>query len=336
MSEFLNQVRKFNIMYGLGVPKTPAMLDGSREATIQRLVRFKEILQAELNEVEGVITALRDDAGSDVYALGELADWLADMQVYCASEATRFGLDNDIILRIVMESNFSKLGADGLPIVENGKVVKGPNYWKPEPLLRSYVAHAQRHTHGVFQFNIMGNPHPKEELATDRGKTSVAQAVGQAVNSYQVGGNHYLPPVGMPQHWDLAIGYQWDPFQYQITKYVMRWKDKHDTHEGKLRDLQKAAHFLEKYISVHERYLPPVQAQKDSLFPTALAAATQAAGQNSAFFDPQGHNEWWTNEGYYGDGTCLYKCRRCKSTVRKELPGGAHGCMVGQAGSKAS
>jgi hypothetical protein len=61
-------------------------------------------------------------------------------------------------------------------------------------------------------------------------------------NSRQVGGNHYRRK-NAPQHWDLAIMYQWDPFQYQVTKYVMRWKDKNG-----IQDLEKAAHFLEKYI----------------------------------------------------------------------------------------
>ena len=32
-----------------------------------------------------------------------------------------------------MESNFSKLGGDGKVIKdERGKILKGPNYWKPE------------------------------------------------------------------------------------------------------------------------------------------------------------------------------------------------------------
>lgn len=74
----------------------------------------------------------------------------------------------------------------------------------------------------------------------------------------QVGGTHYDQGPN-PQHWDLAIMYQWDPFQYQITKYVMRWKDKHPDPLKKLEDLQKALSFLEKYISNYTRYLPAVE-----------------------------------------------------------------------------
>ena len=62
-------------------------------------------------------------------------------------------------------------------------------------------------------------------------------------NELQIGGNHYQQPDGVPQHWDLAVMYGWDFFQYNVTKYVMRWKKK----KG-LEDLKKAAHHLQKYI----------------------------------------------------------------------------------------
>ena len=39
-----------------------------------------------------------------------------------------------------MDSNQSKLGADGKPIYDaNGKFLKGPNYWKPEPRIRELI-----------------------------------------------------------------------------------------------------------------------------------------------------------------------------------------------------
>lgn len=64
-------------------------------------------------------------------------------------------------------------------------------------------------------------------------------------NSHQVGGEHYgLSPY---QHWDLVAQFDLDYFQGQITKYVMRWKKKNG-----LTDLQKAKHFLEKYIELVE------------------------------------------------------------------------------------
>lgn len=74
-------------------------------------------------------------------------------------------------------------------------------------------------------------------------------------NEYQVAGTHYKTEAGKPQHWDLAIMYKWDPFQYQITKYVMRWKVKHSTPSQKIEDLKKARHFLDKYIENAEAFL---------------------------------------------------------------------------------
>jgi hypothetical protein len=46
--------------------------------------------------------------------------------------------------------------------------------------------------------------------------------------------------------------YEWDYFQGQITKYLMRWKFKHETHEQRMEDLKKARHFLDKYIELQD------------------------------------------------------------------------------------
>ena len=70
----------------------------------------------------------------------DLADWLGDIVVYCASEARRWGIPLNRVLNVIMESNFSKLDADGQPIYdERGKVMKGPNYWKPEPKIKEVL-----------------------------------------------------------------------------------------------------------------------------------------------------------------------------------------------------
>lgn len=70
-----------------------------------------------------------------------------------------------------------------------------------------------------------------------------------AANDMQVGGEHYKTP-GKPEHWDLVAMFEWDYFQGQITKYVMRWRQK-----GGLQDLKKARHVLDKYIEVEEEKL---------------------------------------------------------------------------------
>lgn len=71
-------------------------------------------------------------------------------------------------------------------------------------------------------------------------------------NETQIGGDHYKGAEcphcgGSLEHWDLAWLFKWDNFQYAITKYVMRWREKHG-----LEDLKKAKHCIEKYIEVVE------------------------------------------------------------------------------------
>jgi len=45
------------------------------------------------------------------------------------------------VLDVIMDSNESKLGADGRPIYDaNGKFLKGPAYWRPEPKIKALLA----------------------------------------------------------------------------------------------------------------------------------------------------------------------------------------------------
>lgn len=64
-------------------------------------------------------------------------------------------------------------------------------------------------------------------------------------NERQIGGKHYKKDPGVIEHWDIVWQWGLDYFQGQITKYVMRWRDK-----GGLQDLEKARHFLDKYIEL--------------------------------------------------------------------------------------
>lgn len=64
-------------------------------------------------------------------------------------------------------------------------------------------------------------------------------------NETQIGGSHYKN--GGEEHWDRAWRLKYDPFQYIITKWVERWRDK-----GGLEDLKKARHAIDKYIEVIE------------------------------------------------------------------------------------
>jgi predicted HAD superfamily Cof-like phosphohydrolase len=132
MSHVFNRIEQFNAMYGLPAPYRPTA------PTLARMKRFKEILQDELNEVDEIITALEKGA-DEVTVLMNTADWLGDLIVYCTSEAVKCGIPIVDVLHIIMDSNGSKLGADGKAIVENGKVQKGPGYWRPEPKIKELL-----------------------------------------------------------------------------------------------------------------------------------------------------------------------------------------------------
>ena len=64
----------------------------------------------------------------------EIADALGDMLYILCGTIIEHGLQHKIeaVFNEIQRSNMSKLGADGKPIYrEDGKVLKGPNYFKP-------------------------------------------------------------------------------------------------------------------------------------------------------------------------------------------------------------
>lgn len=140
---FFEDIVRFNQIYKLPSNDVPQLLGP------ERIRNFHEILAEEVEEGLDLAKKYDDlaaahggelpkEARADV--LADLSDWLGDIVVYCASEARRWGIPLPDVLKIIMESNFSKLGADGLPIYdERGKVMKGPNYWKPEPKIRAII-----------------------------------------------------------------------------------------------------------------------------------------------------------------------------------------------------
>jgi predicted HAD superfamily Cof-like phosphohydrolase len=65
----------------------------------------------------------------------EVADALTDILYVTYGAGHAFGIDLDKCFDEVQNSNMSKLGEDGKPIYnEYGKVMKGPNYFKPDLL----------------------------------------------------------------------------------------------------------------------------------------------------------------------------------------------------------
>ena len=63
----------------------------------------------------------------------EVADALTDILYVTYGAGHAFGINLDKCFNEVQESNMSKLDKNGKPIFnENGKVMKGPNYFKPD------------------------------------------------------------------------------------------------------------------------------------------------------------------------------------------------------------
>ena len=83
-----------------------------------------DLIEEELNELK--------DAMKNKDLL-EVADALTDILYVTYGAGHAFGIDLDKCFDEVQNSNMSKLGEDGKPIYsESGKVMKGPNYFKPD------------------------------------------------------------------------------------------------------------------------------------------------------------------------------------------------------------
>ena len=68
----------------------------------------------------------------------EVADALTDILYVTYGAGHAFGINLDKCFEEVQNSNMSKLDENGKPIYnENGKVMKGPNYFKPN--LRKFI-----------------------------------------------------------------------------------------------------------------------------------------------------------------------------------------------------
>jgi len=131
MKEFAEKIKKFNEMYGVESNDTFKNLGG------ERLRQFHDILSEELNEIWDI----EIDNTQDIEVAVSLADLLGDLIVYCASECRRWGIPMEQVLNIIMDSNFSKLGDDGLTSKdERGKILKGNSYWKPEPKIKQLLS----------------------------------------------------------------------------------------------------------------------------------------------------------------------------------------------------
>ena len=89
-----------------------------------------DLIREELSELKDAI---------DKKDISEVADALTDILYVTYGAGHSFGINLDKCFEEVQSSNMSKLGKDGKPIYnDKGKVMKGPNYFKPN--LHKFVA----------------------------------------------------------------------------------------------------------------------------------------------------------------------------------------------------
>ena len=120
MQKQLNAVKEFHTAFGLGVSNEMKADLGEQKNTL-RFNLMKE-------ENEEYLEAVQNND------LVEIADALGDMLYILCGTILEHGLQHKIeeVFDEIQRSNMSKLGEDGKPIYrEDGKVMKGPNYFKP-------------------------------------------------------------------------------------------------------------------------------------------------------------------------------------------------------------
>ncbi|MEJ1959417.1 MAG: hypothetical protein WDM70_08330 [Nitrosomonadales bacterium] len=129
---FVQRITAMNAMYKLPANDRPALPANVED----RLTKFKATLLDEVHEIDEIVQ-LAQKGGDPADIAVAIADLLGDITVYCRSEALKYGLPLEEVLDVIMDSNESKLDANGNPIYDsNGKFLKGPNYWKPEPKIK--------------------------------------------------------------------------------------------------------------------------------------------------------------------------------------------------------
>lgn len=113
-----DMVREFHVTFGHPVKVEPQLLPRDRSDFRMELIReeFDELVDAEAD---------RD--------LVEMADALGDLVYVIYGFAHELGIPLDDVVREIHASNMSKLDENGNPIYrDDGKVLKGPNYWEPD------------------------------------------------------------------------------------------------------------------------------------------------------------------------------------------------------------
>ncbi len=117
MSNF-ESVKKFMQTFGQQIKEKAEFPD-------EKITKLRyELIEEELQELKEAI---------DKKDIKEVADALTDILYVTYGAGHAFGINLDKCFQEVQNSNMSKLDQNGKPIYnEKGKVMKGPNYFKPD------------------------------------------------------------------------------------------------------------------------------------------------------------------------------------------------------------
>lgn len=118
MKKQIDDVKKFHESFGITNNDVPTL---NKESFMLRFNLMKE-------ENEEYLEAANNND------MVEVADALGDMLYILCGTIIEHGMQHKIdeVFSEIQNSNMSKLGDDGNPIYrEDGKVLKGPNYFKP-------------------------------------------------------------------------------------------------------------------------------------------------------------------------------------------------------------
>jgi predicted HAD superfamily Cof-like phosphohydrolase len=117
-------VREFMETFGQEI-KEKAQFPNEKITTLRH-----DLIKEELDELKEAM---------DNNDIKEVADALTDILYVTYGAGHAFGINLDKCFEEVQNSNMSKLGSDGKPIYnDKGKVMKGPNYFKPD--LTKFIA----------------------------------------------------------------------------------------------------------------------------------------------------------------------------------------------------
>lgn len=129
--ETIQTTKEFRVKFGLGIAEEPTILPKTNPLTLFGLME---------EENKEYLTAIQDWCNSkktqqdNEECLTEIADALGDMLYVLCGTILEHGMQYKIdeVFNEINRSNMSKLGTDGKPIYrEDGKVMKGENYFKP-------------------------------------------------------------------------------------------------------------------------------------------------------------------------------------------------------------